>query len=171
MMPAKNENLKLRPVTDADIGLIEAWLNKEYVRKWYGDPDEWLEEIKDENGDYSWICHFIAELDSVPVGFCQYYDCGKTGKGYSWDNEPPGTFGIDYLIGEEAYLGKSLGRQLVRLLSDTVPEREDVMQLIADPIVEEGRVNTASVRVLEANGYVYDAATKLYKYHPGETDK
>lgn len=44
------EKITLRPVEDEDIRLLTAWLNKEYIRKWYHDPEEWLTEINNRNG-------------------------------------------------------------------------------------------------------------------------
>jgi RimJ/RimL family protein N-acetyltransferase len=153
------EQLSIRGIVDTDIQMIKDWLYKDHIQKWYGDPCEWLEEIYDHEGRFDWITHCIIEYKAEPIGFCQYYDCSKTGKGYSWDNEPNGTFGIDYFIGEERYLGKKLGSCVVRLVGQQVIKTESLVQLIADPVPE----NIKSIRVLEKNGYVFCAATGLYK--------
>ncbi len=153
------EQLSIRVMEDADINLVKAWLYKEHIQKWYGEPCEWLEEIYDPSGRFDWITHCIIEYNAEPIGFCQYYDCSKTGSGYSWDHEPKGTFGIDYFIGEESYLGKGLGSCVVNLVGKQVIKTESAIQLIADPVPE----NIKSTRVLEKNGYVFCAATHLYK--------
>lgn len=67
--------LRLRPVDDIDIKQLEVWLNKEYILKWYHDADEWLNEIKERNGNFSFLYHFMVLKDNTPMGFCQYYDC------------------------------------------------------------------------------------------------
>lgn len=36
--------------------------------------------------------------EDTPIGFCQYYDCSQTPEGFEWDNEPQGTFAIDYTL-------------------------------------------------------------------------
>jgi len=144
---------------DADIKLVKAWLYKDHIQKWYGDPCEWLAELNDLSGRFGWITHCIIEYNFEPIGFCQYYDCSKTGSGYSWDHEPQGTFGIDYFIGEERYLGKGLGSSVVKIVGQQVIKTESVVQLIADPVPE----NIKSIRVLAKNGYVFCAATGLYK--------
>lgn len=152
--------ITIREMYELDIPLIQDWLNKEHIRKWFGDPQEWYNEICDCEGKFSWIVHFIVEYNDEPIGFCQYYDCSKTGKGYAWDNEPIGTFGIDYLIGNEQFLGRGLGNKIVKRLNEIVIDKETPTQIIADPIKE----NIASIKVLENNGFYYDKLTKLYKF-------
>jgi len=153
------ESMILRKCTDNDISTIETWLNKEYIKKWYGDPNEWLDEIRNLSGAFDWLNHFIAEHEGTPIGFCQYYDCSKTPKGYEWDNEPPGTFGIDYMIGEEQFLKKGLGSAMIQLLIDLIKSNENVKQIFADPVKE----NKASIKLLEKNGFALDEPTGLYK--------
>lgn len=154
------EDLKLRKMNNQDIPLVEKWLNKKHVRKWFGDPGEWLNEIYNREGQYDWINHYIIEYEDKPMGFCQYYDCSKTGEGYGWDNESEGTFGIDYLIGNEEFLGKGIGKQIVNKLTQMVIENENPTQIIADPL--EG--NSVSRKVLEYNDYFWDDLKGLYKF-------
>lgn len=153
------EQLVIRKVKDIDITLIENWLYKDHIQKWFGDPTEWLNEITNREGKYYWIIHYIIEYHGLPIGFCQYYDCSKAEKGYAWDDEPEGTFGIDYLIGNEQLLGKGIGTQIVSKLSQIVINNENPKQIIADPIKD----NIVSSKVLECNGYVFDNLTELYK--------
>lgn len=153
------EQLSVRVMVDSDIQLVKEWLYKDHIQKWYGDPCEWLDEIYDPSGRFVWITHCIIEYNFEPIGFCQYYDCSRTGSGYSWDNEPMGTFGIDYFIGEESYLGKGLGSYIVKLVGQEVIKAESAIRLIADPVPE----NIRSIRALEKNGYVFCATTSLYK--------
>lgn len=151
--------LNIRKLRDLDIPIIKEWLNKEYIRRWYGDSTEWLNEIINRNRKYYWINHYTIEYNDEPIGFCQYYDCNKTEKGYAWDNEPERTFGIDYLIGCEEFLGKGFGNQIVDKLIQIVVNKENPVQIIADPL--EG--NIASIKVLEKNCFYFDTLTGLYK--------
>ncbi|MNE18636.1 Aminoglycoside N(6')-acetyltransferase type 1 [compost metagenome] len=152
-------NVCLRKMRTEDIHLVEQWLNKDHIKKWFGDPQEWLEEINNFDGKYSWIVHYVVVYDEVPIGFCQYYDISRTGKGFAWDHEPIGTYGIDYLIGDERFLGKGFGSRIINKINEVVINNEGPVQLIADPIQE----NIASIRVLEKNGYIHDTETGLYK--------
>ena len=153
------ERIVLRQVTASDMPIIEMWLNKEYIRQWYGEPKEWIDEINNVNGEFSWLNHYIAAYENSPFGFCQYYDCSKTPEGFDWDNEPLGTFAIDYMIGEEALLGKGLGSVIIQKLIELIAQKEDPVQIIADPVKE----NIKSIKLLEKNGFALDNTTGLYK--------
>lgn len=65
--------IALRPINDEDIMLLTTWLNKEYILKWYHEPDEWLTEINKRNGTYSWIHHFIVmDKNTLPYPHCNF---------------------------------------------------------------------------------------------------
>lgn len=107
--------ITLRQVDNSDIELLKNWLNKEYILKWYNDADDWLNEINGRNNSFSWIHHFIVMIDETPVGFCQYYDCYDANDMEDWYSvtRRDETFSIDYLIGDEAYLGKGYGKAII----------------------------------------------------------
>ncbi|WP_085833781.1 GNAT family N-acetyltransferase [Clostridium merdae] len=151
--------ISLRSVKKSDLLAIEVWLNKDYIQKWYGEPEEWLFEIRNDNGKFEWLNHYIVLYDAMPIGFCQYYDCSKTPQGFEWDNEPQGTFCIDYLIGEEPFLKKGLGSIIVQQLCQLICTLERPVQIVADPVPE----NFDSIKLLKRNGFVLDSATGLYK--------
>lgn len=157
--PIQKENISLRLATPHDFATIETWLNKEYIKQWYGDPEEWLTEIKNESGEFDWLNHYIVVYENTPIGFCQYYDCDKTPKGFEWDNEVLGTYAIDYLIGEEEYLKKGLGSVIIQKLKQLIIALEQPKQLIADPVPE----NVDSIQLLLKNGFALDSPTGLYK--------
>lgn len=151
--------LSLRPIKKEDFSVIEEWLNKDYIKKWYGEPEEWLSEIRNDSGDFGWINHYIVLYQDMPIGFCQYYDCSKTPPGFEWDSEPKGTFCIDYLIGQEFFLKKGLGSVIVQQLCRLIFKQENPVQIIADPVPE----NIDSIKLLERNGFTLDPTSGLYK--------
>ena len=150
----------LREVNNADIDLITTWLNKDYILKWYHDPDDWLHEINERNNSFAWIHHFIVMDGKIPVGFCQYYDCYDANDMEDWYSvtQRNDTFSIDYLIGNEAYLGKGYGKAIVKLLTDTIKQIELAKQIILQPDKE----NHSSNHVLLANGYIFDKQKDYY---------
>ena len=149
--------LTLRPLTN-EIELVDRWLRKEYIKKWLGSAEDWLTEIRNETGEFDYIHHFIVLFDDKPIGFCQYYACEKTVKGYPWEHEPAGTFGIDYFIGEETYLKKGFGNMLIKALVNQIMSHEQARRIIADPVPE----NQVSIAVLEKNGFELEEGTGLY---------
>ena len=60
-----------------------------------------------------------------------------------------GSYGIDYLIGEESYLGKGLGKAIIALLVDKIFLLPDAQRVTAD-IAKE---NKASEKALLSCGF------------------
>ena len=152
--------LTLRPVNHADMELLAFWLKKEYILKWYHDADEWLHEIKERQGSFSWIHHSIVMDGDTPIGFCQYYDCYDAKEIEDWYHvdRRGDTFSIDYLIGNESYLGKGYGKAIVHLITDAVKIKEKANRIIVQPEKD----NYSSTHVLIANGYVFDEQREYY---------
>lgn len=156
--------LELRLLDDNDVSLVETWLNKEHVKRWYDVPgvcsiDDWMTEINGRKGEFQWLTHCIVTLEGRPIGFCVYYKCVDSGEDYG---ELPlaGAYGIGYLIGEEFLLGKGLGKEMIALLVDRIFSFPDaVVYVIADP----DKNNKASENVLLSNGFkLCDAERNLY---------
>jgi len=158
-MTTEREPLKLRMMAKADWPLMEKWLNQAFIKRWLTEPESWLKEIRNEGGAFSWIRHFMAGLSGETIGFAQYYECALTGDGQAWQNEAPGTFGIDYIIGREELIGRGLGKELVGCICDLLIIEEKPAFIIADPDPE----NAASIKSLIFNGFDLDPATSLYK--------
>jgi len=78
MEMTKEQQISFRAMCNNDMLVIERWLNREHVRKWFGEPQTWLDEI---NAKHDWIHYYIVEYENTPIGFCQYYDCCKMPKG------------------------------------------------------------------------------------------
>jgi RimJ/RimL family protein N-acetyltransferase len=161
------DELTLRPLEDANLPLVAEWLNKPHIEKWYAPVDEWLAEIRERNGRFSWLRHFVVMDGDVPVGFCQYYDCFDSAGLEDWNGrEFPRrgeVYSIDYLIGEENYLGKGYGKALVRMLTDMMFAL-GAREIIVDPDEENAR----SSGVLTANGYTYDDALGYFSKKQNE---
>lgn len=138
--------MKIREFTLEDLNIMGAWLAQDYIQKFWGDPQDWIKEIS-ENINADWVKYLIVECD-VPIGFLQYYETDKAPKG-EWSDEPIGTVGIDYFIGDIEYLGKGYGSKIVRLLVDFIKSKNEYDYIVADPIAE----NISSIKVLENNGF------------------
>lgn len=152
-------NLILKPIKNEYIPLVEKWLKKDYILKWYHEPDEWIREIKDRSGEFSFLHHFIVFDDDKPFAFCQYYDCYDAQEEWYIIDSPGQTYSIDYLIGEENYLGKGHGKGIVKLLISKIHDLNPNAKIIVQPENE----NIASCKALLANGFVYDEEMSCYK--------
>lgn len=156
--------LELRLLKDDDIPLAETWLNKEHVKRWYEIPhigvsiSDWMHELQERNGEYKWLTHFIVLWQGIPIGLCLYYKCIDSDEDFG-TLPLTGSYGIDYLIGEEAYLGKGLGKAMVTLLVNKIFSFPDARRITADIDKE----NLASKMTLLSCGFsLVDAECSRY---------
>lgn len=150
--------IKLRKFEDQDLAMFKQWLCKSYVAEWYKHPDHWISEIEQRNNSFNWVHHFIAEVDGVSIGFCQYYDYALGGE--TWHNKAnvEGAYSIDYLIGEETYLKKHYGTKFILALVDEIKTNTQAKKIIVQPEPE----NDASRNTLLSAGFNYDQLNDVY---------
>lgn len=157
--------LKLRLLNDNDIPLVERWLNEKHVKRWYEIPhlgvtiDDWMTEIKERNGQYKWLTHLIVMWQGHPIGLCQYYKCVDSSDEDFGTLSLTDSYGIDYLIGEEAYIGKGLGKRMITVLVDKIFSFQDAQIVTADI----DKDNKASEKALLSCGFtLLDAESSRY---------
>ncbi|MGC3979534.1 MAG: GNAT family N-acetyltransferase [Paludibacteraceae bacterium] len=150
--------LHITPVQDSDVSRLDYWLHQEHVLKWYHDADEWLMEIKERNGVFRFLNHFIVLREDVPIGFCQYYDCFDAQEEWYVADKPNELYSIDYFIGEESCLRKGYGKEIIRLLV----ERIHGLSATAGIVVQPEEENVASCKALLANNFVFDELNGFY---------
>ena len=153
-----NSDLKLRKLVDDDIIIIEKWLNKKYILKWYECPEEWLNEIKKRDDEFKFVHHYIAIDNNNPIGFCQYYDCFYAAEDWYKVEQSDTVYSIDYLIGEEKYLGKGYGNLMIQLLKEEIKKKTKAKKIIVQPEEE----NIQSNKLLKSVGFLYDDQHKYY---------
>jgi RimJ/RimL family protein N-acetyltransferase len=152
------ENIIIRSFTDGDIDIMALWLSTPHVRKWYTEPEDWMHEIKNRNGEFKFVHHFITLSDGVPIGFCQYYDCYEAGEDWYSVSEKGKVFSIDYLIGETKYLGKGLGKATVLALEEEIRKNTTAKEVVVQPESD----NAASNNTLRSCGYIFDKYKNYY---------
>lgn len=150
--------LKLRNFCDEDMIAFKIWLNMPHVAKWYHDPLDWVYEVSNRNGEFSFLHHYIVELGGKPIGFCQYYEYCRSGENWHGDADIIGTYSMDYLIGCAEYIGKGYGKGIVGLLIHEIELEKNAKRIIVQPEQE----NRASCNALLASGFVFDASNQIY---------
>jgi aminoglycoside 6'-N-acetyltransferase len=146
--------LDLRPMTEANLPAIEAWLALPHVARWWT-PDTTAEAVLADyrsriNGeaDTATVMLTVVQDDTV-IGWCQWY---------RWADDPAeaaamealdGEVGIDYAIGEPSRVGRGIGTELIAALVAEVRRCYPGAGLLVDP----DAANLASRRVLEKNGF------------------
>jgi len=151
------ESIELFKFTDEDMEIFKLWINKEYIKKWYGNLNDWIYEVNNRSSYFSFIKHFIVKCNDNKIGFCQYYDCYKAREEWYKITNPGEIFSIDYLIGEEEYLNKGYGKKIVEILIEKI-KTEGGKKIIVQPELE----NKASNGILIANGFLYDNEKEYY---------
>ena len=157
-MNVKENEIVLTPLMNKDVNLFATWLDKEYIYKWFcpdGEDErkDWLDEANNVDEKYNHMKHFIVNYNDKKIGFCLYFDChfeqeyskevygNVFGKNYAYE--------IGYLIGEEEYLKKGIGKIIVKILEEKIYEIGG-KEIFADP----GEKNIASVITLLSNGFI-----------------
>lgn len=147
--------IEFRVLEDGDISLVEQWLNKDHVKRWYDIPeqevsiDDWLYELKERHGEFHWLNHLIVMNQDTPIGMCQYYKCKDSVDEDFGSLVIENSYGIDYLIGEKDYLGKGIGKEMIEQLVKRILELPDAQRVTADIDNE----NLASKNVLLSCGF------------------
>lgn len=151
-------NLNFRKVEDADLPTIERWLRSERVAKWFHDTEDWLSEVRQRDGAFSWIHYFIVMSGDQPIGFCLWYDCFDAHEDWYTVERRNTMFSMDYLIGEEDFLGRGHGKAIVASMMKMIYEQQPNATIVVQPELE----NLLSCGVLKANGFVYDERKEYF---------
>jgi aminoglycoside 6'-N-acetyltransferase len=132
--------------TPDDIPLLARWLERDHVRRWWGDPDEELAEIARIFGDPSMEA-LIVSHDGRPFAHQQSWD-PSCWTDYPLQDQPPGTRGIDQFIGDVDMLGQGHGARFIRAFALRL-FAEGAPRVVIDPDPE----NHAAIRAYEKAGF------------------
>jgi len=141
-----------RPMTEADLPMVEAWLHAPHTQPWWVHATDYPEVVQAVRGEVA-VEPWILLVDGRDAGYFQTYDvgydepyaaaCATVGVG-------PGTAGMDYLIGEPGLIGAGVGTIAIgTFVDDVVFGRAPWVAVCAGP----DPTNLASIRVLEKNGF------------------
>lgn len=142
-------SFEFREVSPDDFALLSDWRRRPHVARWWGETsaEDLLKEFEKEIAD-PLVELYIAVHKGQDIGFVQACDAFAVGDGW-WPDAAPGTWAIDYLIGEPDFIGKGLGSALISAFTDRLFSRADIRTVTADP--EPG--NTASIRACQKAGF------------------
>jgi RimJ/RimL family protein N-acetyltransferase len=163
------KNIEFKSMTEKDIPLWLEWSNKSYVKDvWfiegYETRDYIYQKIKNNGYDYA----YIIIIDKRPIGYivcCDLYaykNKVKNPKGLFAD-ELTGTFSTDLFIGEEDYLNKNYGTEIVKLFAQKIFDDFSAKIIYIDPAV----TNKRAIRCYEKAGFKFvrianDGVTDCY---------
>ena len=118
-----------RPMTTADLPLIQRWLSLPHVREWWGDPQEQYVLVSGDLDEPA-MDQFIFSAAGRAFGYLQCYDLTEWNTGFG--PQPPSTRGIDLFIGEPDMIGRGHGSALIRRFVDG-RLRKGLARMVTDP--------------------------------------
>src|SRR5207237_780592 len=102
--------IEFRRLTEDDLPLVEEWLRREHVARW------WRDDIGDSLAEYRAALegreptdHYLIVVDGRPVGMIQTYLVSDYQEWEEVVQVGPGVAGVDVLIGEVELIGRGLG--------------------------------------------------------------
>lgn len=148
-------HIRFVPLEEVHFSLIHQWFNNPHVQAFYSLRSWTLEDVAKKLMPHirheKQIHGFIIFVNTIPVGYVQYCPV----KDHPWeDQELPENIaqeaaGMDLFIGEEKYLGKGLGQEIVLCFLENYiwPYYQ---YCIVDPDVR----NESSIRLFQKCGFI-----------------
>jgi aminoglycoside 6'-N-acetyltransferase len=146
MPPDPATRYGFRPVTEADLSMIEGWMKQRHILEWWGDPEAEIAAIRDHMTSMS-VEPLIIELDGEPIGYIQSYD-PHLEDDHPYNDQPFGTLGIDLSIARPELIGIGHGSAIARCFTDLL-FAEGAPRVIIDP----DPANKRAVRAYEKAGF------------------
>jgi RimJ/RimL family protein N-acetyltransferase len=154
-----SDDIAFRPLAEADLPLVHAWLNNPEVARWYGlgfenQTSPTLEQVAEYYapripGEQPVIC-YIIEAAGRPVGFIQTYRIGdypEYARAVDYDDD---AWAIDLFIGEDDCRGGGFGSAAVsRFVETEVFSQPGVDTAVMSPNPD----NKRGIRAYEKAGF------------------
>ncbi len=123
--------IAMRPAGIHDLELLKFWDTKQHVKE--SDPeDDWNWEVELLRKPL-WREQWIAEVNEIPIGFLQIIDPFEEETHY-WGEVVKTTRALDIWIGEESYLNKGYGSQMMQWAIARCFQFPNVTTLLIDPL-------------------------------------
>lgn len=145
----------LRLMTERDLPMLHAWLNRDHVVEWWGGDDarpsldEVLCDYRPRVLAEERVTPYIAMRAGVPMGFAQSYIAMGSGDGWWVDETDPGVRGIDQFLANPEDLNRGLGTLMVRSLVELLFQDPAVTRVQTDPAPH----NLRAIRCYEKAGF------------------
>lgn len=136
-------------MTEADLPLIETWLARPHVARWWGAVEQELPKIRDAL-KLPGIDPYRVDYRGRPLAYLQCYRVDAESPPALHD-QPPGTRGIDLFIGEAERLTQGIGTAMIRAFVARLFADSDTPRVIIDP----EPANLRAIRANEKAGFRY----------------
>ncbi len=146
-------NLSVRTATLDDIGLFERWDEMPHVKAAASNDGstsfdaDWEEELAPRQDGTELL---IAQVGDVPIGAMQIINPATEVTHY-WGAVAQNLRAIDIWIGEESYIGRGFGTQMMNFAIEKCFSSPEVQAILIDPLAN----NVRSHRFYERLGFVF----------------
>ena len=149
-----NGVIAFRPVTPADLPMLQGWIGTPHWQEWWGDPETEIGYIRDMLDGRDTTKPFVFTVDGLDVGYIQHWTVGDQ-LFEPWlslapwlTDLPREAVGIDLSIGDPAWLSKGLGTAVLKLFAERL-KAAGHRELIIDP----DQNNRRAIRAYEKAGF------------------
>jgi RimJ/RimL family protein N-acetyltransferase len=141
-------------MSEEDLPAVEAWLRLPHVARWWTPDTTAEEEIARYRQRISPQARpatimLMVTQDGASIGWCQWYRWADYPAAAAAMGARDGEAGIDYAIGDPAWVGRGVGTGLIAALVTEIRRHHPGAGILVDP----DAANTPSRRVLEKNGF------------------
>lgn len=145
-----------RPLTSSDFKLLHAWLNVDFVTKWYAKRKFTYDDVEKKYSAY--VTHkkptdsYLIIYQNVPIGYIQTYKIADYPEYAACVQVGDSAAGIDMFIGDKSYTGKGLGKDIMLSFLDSVVFKTvGIDRCIVGPEPS----NRMAIRVYEKAGFTH----------------
>lgn len=141
-MPIQFSSLEIN-----NLPLLHQWFLQPHVAQWWQEPTEaeqfyakWSDRITAGVSAYHtrWFGH-IVQIDAVPVGYIQHFFLTPQ-KLHGYPLSLTQTIGLDFFIGEPAYLGKKLSVPILTHYFQAIKQSNNhISTVLIDPAFTNNR--------------------------------
>lgn len=153
-MKVDTDDIAFVPVTFEHLDLLETWMSRPHWRRWWGDPESELAEIRNMVEGRDTTKPFLFTLGGEPAGYIQ---CWFAGDWLDTETEleapwlrllPAGAVGVDLSIAGEGELSRGIGSAVLKTFVDKLVARG-----YRDIIIDPDPANRRAVRAYEKAGF------------------
>ncbi|MBI5273772.1 MAG: GNAT family N-acetyltransferase [Chlamydiales bacterium] len=159
-----DNNISFIPIRKDHFPLLAKWLKETHVHEWWSERktysihdienkySSYTEGYKMEDGTKKPIHAFIITYADHPIGYIQYYNAFDFPRDFNihaiWDDPQQSLAGIDFFIGDTAYLGKGIGTKVLKLFL-----KEYVFEHFFAALSDPKKANVKAIKAYEQAGF------------------
>jgi RimJ/RimL family protein N-acetyltransferase len=174
--PVKNNAVVFLPLQPYDLTVLHSWFLQPHVAYWWPEPQDWsafnikwTTRLETNLSAYHtpWFGH-IACIDDTPIGYIQHFFLIPH-QLHGYPLSLAQTVGLDFFIGEPAYLGKKLSTPILDNYFSFITKMHPPVSTI---LIEPHSMNLRAIHVYTKAGFkvigekisAQNPITVLYKH-------